>query len=67
MVNPNNPLAFELVGFKVGDSFKHKTKTVTIVGYNPRRPKNCVELVELVDQNGKKFSCSLELAKTYIQ
>lgn len=56
----SNPVAFEIAGLKVGDSFRHNTKVLTIIGYNPRKPKNCVMLA---DQNGKKFNCSLEMAK----
>lgn len=31
-----------------------------IIGYNPSRPKNCIELE---DQNGRKFSGSLDMVK----
>jgi len=51
---------FEANGFKLGDTFKHKTKTLKIVGYNSKRPKNCVELE---DQNGRKFSGSIDMIK----
>lgn len=51
---------FQVHGFNIGDTFKHNTKIMKVVGYNPRRPKNCVELE---DQNGKKFSASIETIK----
>lgn len=51
---------FQVHGFNVGDTFKHNTKTMKIVGYNSRRPKNCVELE---DQNGKKFTASIDAVK----
>ena len=40
----------------VGKTFKHKTKTFTVTGLNPSRPKNAVELS---DENGKAFKCSV--------
>lgn len=57
-----NPAAFQFSGFKIGDKFKHNTKLLKVVGYNPRKPKNCVELV---DQNGKKFNGSLEMVSKF--
>jgi hypothetical protein len=54
------PSIFESAGFKMGDTFKHRTKTLQIVGYSASRPKNCVELV---DQNGKKFSGSIQMVQ----
>lgn len=54
------PNLFESYGIKFGDTFKVRTKTMTIVGYNPSKPKNSVELV---DQNGKKFGASFEMVK----
>ncbi len=50
-------------GFKVGDTFRHNTKILKVVGYNPRKPKNCVNLE---DQNGKKFGASIEFVKSKI-
>jgi hypothetical protein len=47
-------------GINVGDSFKHNTKVLTVTGFNLNKPKNCVTIA---DQNGKVFSCSLEMAK----
>ena len=54
-----NPI-FQQYGFNIGDTFVHNTKVMKITGYNSRRPKNCVELQ---DQNGKKFSTSLDMVK----
>lgn len=45
----------------VGKSFHHKTKTMTVTGLNPSRPKNAISLE---DQNGKKFKCSVSLLKS---
>lgn len=50
-------------GFKVGDTFRHNTKILKVMGYNPRKPKNCVNLE---DQNGKKFGASIEFVKSKI-
>lgn len=55
---------FEFHGFKVGDSFRFNTKVLTVVGYNPRKPKNCVDLV---DQNGKKFGASIDMVKNKLK
>jgi len=57
----NNPIPFELAGFKIGDTFRFKTKVLKVMGYNPRKPKNCVDLQ---DENGKKFGASLEFVKS---
>ena len=41
----------------VGKTFHDGAKTFTVVGLNPSRPKNCVELK---DQNGVGFKCGAQ-------
>jgi len=50
--------------FKIGDSFKHNTKVLTITDYNPSKPKNCIVVK---DQNGKSFTCSLDFVKSKLK
>ena len=47
----------------IGKSFKHKTKTLTVTGLTPSRPKNAVCLI---DQNGKEFKCSVNALKSFM-
>jgi hypothetical protein len=44
----------------IGYSFRSSTKTFTVVGLNPSRPKFCVALK---DENGKSFKCSVAQLK----
>lgn len=46
----------EYQGLKVGQTFKHRRSTFTIVGFNPNKPKNCVRIQ---NQNGKVYICSV--------
>jgi hypothetical protein len=53
-----------LPGDVVGKKFTAKTKTFTVVGIKPNRPKNPVELK---DQNGKGFKCSVDQLKRFMK
>lgn len=44
----------------IGKTFRHKTKTFTVVALDPSKPKYCVSLK---DQNGKGFKCSVQQLK----
>lgn len=48
----------------VGKVFKHKTITYTVTGINPKRPKNCVELM---GDNGKSYKATAEGLKAMMK
>ena len=52
---PSNNLT-EYEGLKVGQTFNHRRSRFTIVGFNPNKPKNCVQIQ---NQNGKDCICSV--------
>lgn len=52
-----------LDGLRIGQTFKHKTKTFTITKFEPSMPKNCVSIT---NQNGKPFKCSMQTVKALI-
>jgi hypothetical protein len=52
---PSNGLT-EYDGLKLGQTFKRRRSTFTIVGFNPHKPKNCVRIQ---NQNGKVYICSV--------
>jgi len=45
--------------------FVHKGETLQVVGINPRRPKNSMELISLT--SGKKCKSSVEFVKQYFK
>ena len=47
-----------------GKPFRIRTKIFRITGFNPHKPKNCLNIT---DQNNKTFICSERYVKTYLK
>jgi len=48
----------------IGKSYTSKSITYTVTGINPKRPKNCIELM---GDNGKSYKCSAENIKMMLK